>query len=182
MKRDRIFLVLLSIFAVLFLVSFQAYRSTKQSQERYSKIVKGYELYALGKYDEFSKYIEQHKLTELSYLSNSIKEQKFQQFYLSAIKEFNLGNFASAVELFRKALQQIDTKDTRYNELLYYLSVSLVNSNRIQEAKIELSTFVNLENSVYRNKALQLLSDLYRKNGELVKAQEIEKLLLEVKK
>lgn len=182
MKRERIFLVLLSIFAVLFLVSFQAYRSVKQSQERYQKIIKGYELYVLGKYDEFSKYVEQYRLKELSYLSGSIKEQKFQQYYLSAMRDFNLGNFASAVELFRKTLQQIDAKDTRYSEILYYLSVCLVNSNRLQEAKIELSTFVNLPDSLYRSKALQLLIDIYRKTNELVKAQEIEKLLLEVKK
>lgn len=182
MKRDRVFLVLLTIFAVLFLLSFQAYRSTRQWQERYRKIIRGYELYVLGNYDEFSKYVEEHKLKELAYLSNSIKEQRFQQFYLSAVKEFNLGNFASAVELFRKALQEIGSKDPRYGELLYYLSVCLVNSNRIVEAKMELSTFVNLVDSPYRNKALQLLSELYRKSGEMVKAQEVEKLLLEVKK
>ncbi|WP_052465397.1 tetratricopeptide repeat protein [Thermotoga profunda] len=182
MKRDKFFLVLMSVFALLFLITFQAYRWTKQSQERYQKIVKAYELYCYGKYDEFSKYVDQYKLKELSYLNVTIKEQRFQQFYMAAVKDFNLGNFASAVEFFKKALQQLDERDPRKDELLYYLSISLVNSNRLQEAKLELSTFVNLENSPYRNKALQLLIDIYRKTGEIVKAQEIEKLLLEVKK
>lgn len=182
MKREKFFVILMTVFASLFLFTFQAYRSVKQSNERYQKIVKAYEYYSTGRYDEFSKYVEQYRLKELSYLNGSIKEQKFQQLYMAGIKDFNLGNFASAAELFKKALQQIDQKDPRRDELLYYISVSLVNSNRFEEAKMELSNFVNLENSPYRSKALQLLIDVYKKTNETVKAQQIEKLLLEVQK
>lgn len=182
MKKERFFVIILSIFALLFLVTFQAYRSVRQSQERYQRIVRAYELYCLGRYDDFARYVDEYKLKELSYLNSAIVEQRFQQFYVAAMKEFNLGNFASAVELFRKALGQIDSKDNRYDEIVYYLSLCLVNSNRLQEAKLELSSFVNRENSVYRSKGLQLLIDVYKKTGEMVKAQEIEKMLSEVKK
>ncbi|MGJ8455015.1 hypothetical protein ACSFC1_06900 [Pseudothermotoga sp. U03pept] len=182
MRIEKFLLITLTVFAFLFLMSFQAYRSVQQRLNRYEKLTKAYELYCLGKYEEFSKYVDQHRLKELSYLLGSIKDQSFQKDYLTALKEFNLGNFASAAELFKKALAQIDRKDTRYGEVLYYLSLSLANGNRFQEAKIELANFLDLEASVYRERALLLLIDLYKKTGELSKAQQVEKILQEVKK
>ncbi|AEH50461.1 tetratricopeptide repeat protein [Pseudothermotoga thermarum] len=175
-NRERFFLVLLTIFASMFLISFYICKEQYAQINRMKRIIKAYELFAMGKYPEFSNYVEQNRLNELLYLKKDLQKRLFLDYYANAVYHFNLGNYAEAADLFKKALEQIESNDPKSSEILYLLCVSLTNANRLGEARLVLEQSIeNMPNTPFKKKVMELLAEIYKKQGDHDKADKILK-------
>ncbi len=174
-SREKFFLILLTIFALMFLTSLYMYKTQRSQLIKTRRIVRAYELFAMEKYDEFLKYMDLYKLDELQYLKKNLQKRKLQDLYNRGVSEFNLGNYSLAADFFKRALSEIEQDDPKTAEIVYLLSLSLVNSNRVNEAKLVLEQYINLIDLPYKQKIVELLAEIYRKQGELNKANELLK-------
>ncbi|KUK02483.1 MAG: hypothetical protein XD58_1365 [Thermotoga sp. 50_1627] len=176
MNLERFLLILLTVFALLFLLSFQAFVSVRSQLKRSEKMLEAYRMYVSEDYENFERYVEKNDLKELKNLKDSLKRRLFEKYYTSGVTKLNAGDFSSAYEDFKKALQQLPQQDERRAEVVYLMGQSLVKAGRLVEAKTQLSTVINMPNSFYRNQAVKLLIDLYRQTGEDAKAEELRKI------
>lgn len=174
-RPESVFLVLLTIFSLLFLLCFQSYSSARSQLRRYEKILEAYKLYVNERYEEFEKYVDENDLRELKKLRDDLKNRLFERYYVLGIAKFHAGDFSSAVENLKKALQQLDQDDQRRAELIYFIGQGLMKAGRISEAKFQLSAVLDMPNSLYRTQAIYLLIDLYKQTGEKEKAEQIAK-------
>lgn len=174
MRLAKFLLVLLTVFAILFLLSFQAFVSMRSQLDRNKKILEGYRLYVEEDYEAFRRHVQKYGLKELESLERDLNQKLFEKYYSLAIVRFNNGDFSSAYELFEQALERLPQQDERRAELIYLMGQSLAKAGRITEAKTQLSAAIELPDSFYRTQAIKLLIDLYRQSGEEKKAQELE--------
>lgn len=178
MKRHLANLIILTVFAILFLVTYWMYSVEKNNLQKAKLSIRGYELYAQERYGELSEYIEKNRLSELKYLLIKSQERSFQNNFSEATSAFNLGNYATTVDIIRKILQNMPPqKQDRYDDCLYLLSLSLVRSERWEEAKIELEELAEMQDSEFQKRAIELLKEVYEKTGDEEKFQELSKRL-----
>ncbi|WP_165276215.1 hypothetical protein [Thermotoga sp. Ku-13t] len=175
MHLEKFFLVLLTVFALLFLLSFQAFVSVRAQLKRSERIIEAYKLYVSEDYDRFERYVETHGLKELESLKNTLREKVFEKYYSLGVMKLNLGDFSTAYEYFKKAFEQLPEGDERRAELVYLMGQSLAKAGRTVEAKLQLNTVLQMPDSLYRSQAIRLLIELYRQTGEKEKADELEK-------
>ncbi|MGB9789575.1 MAG: tetratricopeptide repeat protein [Thermotoga caldifontis] len=180
MRLEKFFLVLLTVFALLFLLSFQAFVSMRTQLKRNERIIEAYKLYVNEDYDRFEQYIKVHGLKELENLNSTLKEKVFEKYYSLGVVKLNLGDFSTAYEYFKKAFEQLPEGDERRAELVYLMGQSLAKAGRSLEAKLQLNMVLQMPDSLYRSQAIRLLIDLYRQTGEKEKADELEKTYREV--
>ncbi len=174
-RSEKFFLIVLMIFAMLFLTTLYMYKVQRSQLARMNMIVRAYELFTMGKYDEFSTLVESHQLHELRYLESNLKKRKFQELYSLGVSEFNLGNYAQAAEFFKQAAVQLEATDPKFAETVYLLSLSLIEANRTNEARLFLEQHTDLPDSPYKRKIIETLADIYKKQGEHDKAENILK-------
>jgi tetratricopeptide (TPR) repeat protein len=172
---EKFFLILLTVFALLFLLSFQAFVSVRSQLRRAEKIVEAYRMYVSEDYENFERYVEKNDLKEFKNLKDSLRQRLFERYYILGVTKLNAGDFSSAYEDFKRAFQQLPQQDERRAELVYLMGQSLVKAGRLFEAKAQLSVALEMPNSLYRNQAIKLLIELYKQTGEKARAEELEK-------
>jgi len=175
MNREKFFLVLMSIFAILFVIAFLNNRAMESSLAEYQKMIRAYELYTNGYYEDFFHYIEQNNLQNLTYLK-SLK-RNYSEFYIEGLKKCVSGDYEVAIDYFKESLEDVEISNPLYTEILYYLGLSMINAEKYQEAEITLERLLDFKDSIYAQKGLRLLIKLYTKTGNLDRAKEIEKLM-----
>ncbi len=176
MNLEKFLLILLTIFAFLFLLSFQMFVSARSQLKRSEKILEAYRMYVDEDYENFERYVEKNDLKELKSLKDSLRRRLFEKYYTLGVTKLNAGDFSSAHEDFKKALQQLPQQDERRAEVVYLMGQSLVKAGRLVEAKTQLSVVLEMPNSFYRNQAIKLLIDIYEQTGEGAKAEELRKI------
>lgn len=181
-RPEGVFLILLTIFSLLFLLCFQAYNSKRSQLKRYEMILEAYKLYANEQYEEFEKYVDKNDLKEFKGFKDELKHRLFEKYYAFGVVKFQVGDFSSAAENFKKALQQLHQNDQRRVELIYLIGQSLAKAGRTSEAKLQLSAVLDMPNSFYKTQAINLLIDLYKQTGEKEKAEQVAKVYGEVMK
>jgi hypothetical protein len=72
---EKFFLILLTVFALLFLLSFQAFVSVRSQLRRAEKIVEAYRMYVSEDYENFERYVEKNDLKELKNLKDNLRQR-----------------------------------------------------------------------------------------------------------
>lgn len=174
MKLEKLLLVFVTIFCLLFVLVYFYNVRLSNKIVRMEKIIKAYELYT-SESKEFANYVKENNLKELEpllskYMLNDIrlKIDKAKQFYRE-------GNYSDASALLREIK---DTENPWMDEIYFYLGMSLYKLGEIESSKLFLSTFMdNFQYSIYRKEALLLLKEL--SNDEIKK--QIDKVLSSMK-
>ncbi|RKX55719.1 MAG: hypothetical protein DRP24_04505, partial [Thermotoga sp.] len=97
--RNFLFLLLLTIFSLLFLITFHMYRSKVLEIENLKEKVKAYEIYIFGDFDEFTRYIEKNGV-EIPYLEN-LKRRKAKEIVSDGIYQMRMANYSTAIAKFK---------------------------------------------------------------------------------
>lgn len=118
--RNLLFLLLLTIFSLLFLITFHMYRLKVLEIENLKKEVKAYEIYIFRDFDEFVRYIEENGV-EIPYLGN-LKKKKAKEIISNGIYQMRMANYSIAIADFKKALELLDN-DPLKKTVEYYLSI-----------------------------------------------------------
>jgi len=118
--RNFLFLLLLTIFSLLFLITFHMYRSKVLEIENLKEKVKAYEIYIFRDFDEFTRYIEKNGV-EIPYLEN-LKRRKAKEIVSDGIYQMRMANYSTAIAKFKKALELLGDDPLR-KTVEYYLSI-----------------------------------------------------------
>ncbi len=118
--RNLLFLILLTIFSLLFLITFHMYRSKVLEVEDLKEKIKAYEIYMFGDFDEFVSYIEK-KGIRVPYLEG-LKKKKAKEIVSDGIYQMRMANYSLAIADFKKALELLGD-DPLKKTVEYYLSV-----------------------------------------------------------
>ncbi|ODN31211.1 tetratricopeptide repeat protein [Fervidobacterium thailandense] len=150
-------LVLATLFAILFLVSYSQGIILRKRVERYGKVLKAYELYLRGD-SEFETFVKENELKEVSWLLPKFNLFAVRKSLDEAKAAFERGNFADVVS----TLSKVKDVDSPWNdEVFYLLGTAHARIGQTEQAKFYLTYFVNgFEGSIYRKSALTLLRDL----------------------
>ncbi|AFG35009.1 hypothetical protein QQE94_04230 [Fervidobacterium pennivorans subsp. shakshaketiis] len=167
MKSQKLSLLLATIFCILFVITYLYNVNLVSHLQRFQKIVKAYELYVSDSKD-FSKYVEDNNLEELSYLVEKQIKSQVRAKIDAAKQAFRSGNYADAAKLLREIK---DIENPWLDEVYFYLGSSLYKIGEIESAKFYLSSFLdNFKYSIYRKEALLMLREF--SDGELKKKVE----------
>lgn len=90
---EKFFLILLTVFALLFLLSFQAFVSVRSQLRRAEKIVEAYRMYVSEDYENFERYVEKNDLKELKNLKDNLRQRLFERYYILGVTKLNAGIF-----------------------------------------------------------------------------------------
>ncbi len=118
-NREILYLTLMTVFAVLFLITFFSYKSLKKSYDEMSSELKAYDMFLSGDLEGFLKYVKGKNLR----LSKEIDFylDRFAQLELSAgLSEMESGNYGEALEHFQKVLGMSSiSKTTRFRAIMF---------------------------------------------------------------
>jgi len=162
-KGGKFCLILLTIFACLFLFTYSYNAKLSNDIEKMRKLTKAYELYVSGS-NEFSRYVQDNNLKELDWLISKKLLSDVRSKLDQAKENYRKGNYADASVLLREVK---DVENPWMDEIYFYLGMSLYKIGELESSKLFLSAFIeNFQYSIYRKEALLLLRDL---SGEDVK-------------
>jgi len=175
MKSQKLSLLLATIFCILFVITYLYNVNLVSHLQRFQKIVKAYELYVSDSKD-FSKYVEDNNLEELSYLVEKQIKSQVRAKIDAAKQAFRSGNYADAAKLLREIK---DIENPWLDEVYFYLGSSLYKIGEIESAKFYLSSFLdNFKYSIYRKEALVMLHKI--SDGDL--KEKVEEILNKMEK
>ncbi|MFN6991724.1 MAG: tetratricopeptide repeat protein [Fervidobacterium sp.] len=173
-KFHKIILVIGTLFAILFLITYFSNVKLTQKLEYKAKIIKAYELY-LNDSKEFSFFVKSNKLKELEWLVSKKQLNEVRMVLDKAKILYREGNYGEAASLLREIK---DNENPWNDEVYFYLGMSLYKVGEVESAKLFLSTFLNnFEYSIFRKEALLILKEI---STDEIKKQ-IDKLLNERK-
>jgi lipopolysaccharide biosynthesis regulator YciM len=175
MKSQKLPLLLATIFCILFVTTYLYNVNLIKQLQRFQKIAKAYELYVSDSKD-FSKYIEDNNLKELTYLvEKQIKSQVRTKIDMAKLA-FRSGNYAETVDLLREIK---DIENPWLDEVYFYLGSALYKIGKSESAKFYLSSFLdNFKYSIYRKEALVMLHKI--SDGDL--KEKVEEILNKMEK
>ncbi|QAV32555.1 hypothetical protein SAMN04488510_1446 [Fervidobacterium changbaicum] len=164
MKSRNLSILLATVFCVLFLVTYLYNVKLFSQLQRAQKLIKAYELYVADSKD-FSKYVEDNKLKELTYLVEKQMKSQIRSKIDTAKVAYRNGNYADTVSLLREIK---DIENPWLDEVYFYLGSALLKVGEVESAKLYLSSFLDsFTYSVYRKEALMILREIA--DGELKK-------------
>ncbi len=158
MNKNLFFLILLTVFALLFLVVFYNNINLTKNIEKLKLTIKAYEMYANNNDKEFVNFVKEKNLKELEPLAQKLVMNKVRNTLDNAISSFRTGNYGETSTL----LMEIKDIDNPWmDELYYYLGLSLLKIGEDSRAKLYLSAFLEgFKYSIYRKEALLLLKEM----------------------
>ena len=157
MRHERFYLILITVFAFLFLITYMYNVRLTTDVENLRKLTKAYELYVSGSND-FSKYVKDNNLKELDWLISKKLLSDVRSKLDSAKDAYRRGNYADASVLLREIK---DVDNPWMDEIYFYLGMSLYKIGEVESSKLFLSAFIqSFQYSIYRKEALLLLKDL----------------------
>lgn len=173
-KFQKITLIIGTLFAILFLITYFSNVKLTQKLEYKDKILKAYELY-LNNSKEFSTYVKTNKLKELEWLVSKKQLNEVRTALDKAKILYREGNYGEAASLLREIK---DVENPWNDEVYFYLGMSLYKVGELESAKLFLSTFLNnFKYSKFGKEALLILKEI---STDEIKKQ-IDKILNERK-
>ncbi|WP_448374609.1 tetratricopeptide repeat protein [Fervidobacterium sp.] len=157
MKNQKFLLILATVFCILFILTFLHDVRISAELQRSKKLIKAYELYASDSKD-FSKFVEDNKLSELNILLQKQLQSQVRSKIDAAKTAYRNGNFADAASFLREIK---DIENPWLDEVYFYLGMSLYKIGEIESSKIFLAAFLDgFRYSIYRKEALLVLREL----------------------
>ncbi|MCD6552027.1 hypothetical protein [Thermotoga sp.] len=111
MKKDMFYVIVLTIFAFLFIVTYFSYRALSERVERTEKMLKAYELYIFSDYEKFADYVKKEGL-EIEGM-DLLKERKARSLLAEAKDLYRLADYGEALVLFEKASNLTDSEEVK---------------------------------------------------------------------
>ncbi len=166
------YLSMMTIFAVLFLVSYLLYGVAKNDLKECRAKEMAYKALIDGDFEKFKSLMKDLPKHELEYYSS-----KFFDLEISlAVEEKNSGNFGKALEILEKSLKVVSTKSQLSRALLLKGEI-LLKMGRYDELLKDLSVFLKDKTLPDREKALELLKEAAEKIGREDIVREVEEHL-----
>ncbi len=158
MNKNLFFLILLTVFAFLFLIVFYNNIKLTKDIENTKMIIKAYELYANNDDKGFVNFVKENNLKELESLAQRLVINKVRNTLDRAISSFRVGNYGESSTL----LMEIkDIENPWMDEVYYYIGLSLLKIGEDARAKLYLSSFLeSFRYSIYRKEALLILKEI----------------------
>ncbi|MGQ9855365.1 MAG: tetratricopeptide repeat protein [Fervidobacterium sp.] len=157
MKVEKFSLILLTIFAILFIISYSHSLKISNELEQTKKVVKAYELY-VNNDQSFEKFVSENDLKDLVNLVSKQKITSIRTKIDNAKSAYRNGNYSEAADILRTIK---DESNPWADEIYFYLGMSLYKIGEIESAKLFLSSFIdNFQYSIYRKEALMLLREI----------------------
>ncbi len=165
------YLIMMTIFAILFLVSYFLYDSVKRDLKECRTKEIAYKSLIEGNFDKFQSLMRDLPRHELDYYSSKFFDLEIS---LSEEEKAN-GNFGRALELVEKALKVHRTNDQLSKGLILKGEI-LVKMEKYTEALNTLEVFLN-KDLPYRKEALFLLKNTAEKAGRSDLVSKVEEAL-----
>ena len=141
-NRELVYLILMTTFAVLFLISFAGYRDLKEREERLESEIKAYELLMGGNIEAFMKLVEEKDLDFSKELKFYL--EKFAQLELfRGETEMEMGNYGEALEHFSRVLSMNNIPKSIEYRARIFKGRALYELKRYEQAYRELVVFLN---------------------------------------
>ena len=166
------YLSMMTVFAVLFLISYFLYGTTKNDLKECRTKEIAYKSLIDGNFEKFKSLMKDIPKHELEYYSS-----KFFNLEISlAIEEMSSGNFGKALDIVEKALKVAATK-FQISKALILKSEILMKMERYDEVIRLLKSFIENKSLPERERALELLKRAAEKLGKKDLISEVEKNL-----
>ncbi|KAF2960467.1 MULTISPECIES: hypothetical protein [unclassified Thermotoga] len=111
MKRDVFYVIILTVFAVLFMLTYFSYRDLAVKLTRMEKTLKAYELYIFSDYENFEDYVKKEGLKIEG--MELLKEKKARSLIAEGKNLFETANYGEALVFFEKALNLSDNEEIK---------------------------------------------------------------------
>lgn len=111
MKKDVFYVVVLTVFALLFTITYFSYRTLNERVEYTEKLVKAYELYIFSDYEKFTDYVEKEGLKIEG--MDLLKEKKARSLLAEAKDLYKLANYGEALVLFEKVSNLTENEEIK---------------------------------------------------------------------
>ena len=166
------YLSMMTVFAILFLISYFLYATTKKDLNECRLKETAYRALIDGDFDKFKSLMKDLPEHELDYYSS-----KFFNIELSlALEEKNSGNFGKALDILEKSLKVANTK-SQVSKALILKSEILMKMERYDDVVRELRVFVKDQTLPDRERALEILKEAAKRSGDKELESEIERIL-----
>lgn len=166
------YLWMMTIFSILFLVSFFLYETTRSDLKRCRAKETAYKSLIDGDFEKFKSLMKDLSKPELDYYSS-----KFFDLEISlAVEEKNSGNFGRALELVEKAFGIASTK-SQISRALVLKGELLMKMERYDDVMKDLEIFLKDKTLPDRERALEILKEAAEKAGKREIALEAEKAI-----
>lgn len=170
---SKFFMLLVTVFAALFLLSFFYSRMLRNEVHLLKKMVKAYELYVNGS-EDFEKFVKENNLKDLNWLADRFSYAEARRRLDEAKKSYQVGNYGDAIAY----LSELKDRDVPWlDEVYYLLGLCYARTGQDVQARFFLSAFLQgFKDSVFRKDALEALLKVVPESEQEVVRKELQKL------